>query len=157
MSAVRVLLPPPIGAVIGVAVLWLVAAVLSSPPGFWSVAGLSAFGAVAGTLLVAWSQGRLRAWIRVSEAGVEMAARGAGVLVAWDEIASARVRRSGLFAVLEVEPRDLYALRVAQPSRDLPRVRQRDGRAVLVMDAGFFRPGPVELTRALAAAQPTQQ
>ncbi|WP_143235155.1 hypothetical protein [Paractinoplanes atraurantiacus] len=59
--------------------------------------------------------------------------------------------------MLEVEPRDLYALRVAEPNRDLPRVRHRDGRPVLVMDAGFFRPGPDELAQALAGVQQTQQ
>ncbi|XVV15955.1 hypothetical protein ACQP2X_16865 [Actinoplanes sp. CA-131856] len=46
---------------------------------------------------------------------------------------------------------------MAEPSRDLPRIRYRGGRAVLTMDAGFFHPGPAELAAALAAAQPTQQ
>jgi hypothetical protein len=61
------------------------------------------------------------------------------------------VRRAGLLTVLEIVPRDLYALHVDLPSRDLSPIRYVDGQAVLTIEIGYLRPYPnrlrAELTR----------
>ncbi|GIM98256.1 hypothetical protein Ato02nite_100490 [Paractinoplanes toevensis] len=67
------------------------------------------------------------------------------MVIGWADITSARVRRRGPLATLEITPRDLYGLRVDLPSRDLPRIRYRNGRPVLIIDIGIFNPGPATL------------
>ncbi|MGK5685293.1 hypothetical protein [Actinoplanes sp. URMC 104] len=148
------LLAPPLAAAAGVATLrLLLAAVTGRGPQWADLAGSvgpAALGAFLGCAVVAAAKGWHRGRVTVSDAGLLLAAaRSRGVLIGWDDVVAARVRRRGLLAVLEVVPRDLHALRAELPSRDLPRIRQAGGRPVLSMDVGFLRPGPAELRAAL--------
>nr|BFE74965.1 hypothetical protein GCM10020092_082660 [Actinoplanes digitatis] len=102
----------------------------------------------------AWQQRGRPTWIRVSGLGIELAQRGDPVFVPWSQIAEARVRRRWVFAVLEITPADLYAVRSALPSRDLPGILYRRGVAMFRVEVGTIRPGLSELRVTLARHHP---
>lgn len=82
-------------------------------------------------LVAVWQLGRRRTWVRFSSGGMEPAAHGGDpVLLDWSEIVSARVRRRWLWAILEVVPVDLDAVRSVDPGRDLPQMREAGRRRV---------------------------
>jgi len=110
-----------------------------------SVLAIAAAGATIGAAINIWRMRRNPIWIRVSAAGIELAPRGRPVLLPFDNIDVARVRRRGLLARLEVTPKDLYAIRTELPSRDLPLIRYKRDRAILTMEIGLLRPGPRRL------------
>jgi hypothetical protein len=99
--------------------------------------------------VTAWQHRGRPTWIRVSGLGIELAQRGDPVFVGWSQITAARVRHRWIFAVLEVTPADLYAVRTALPSRDLPAIRYRRGVAVFRVEVGAIRPGRSALRAAL--------
>jgi hypothetical protein len=102
----------------------------------------------------AWRDHRRPTWIRVSGLGIELARRGDPVFVPWSQIRSVRVHRRWIFAVFEVAPVDLDAVRSVLPSRDLPSIRYRRGVAMFRVEVGTIRPGRSALRAALARHQP---
>ncbi|GAB1644313.1 hypothetical protein [Krasilnikovia sp. MM14-A1259] len=147
------LFTPPLLAMTMYVMLWPPLAVLSGLSVRWAdlaqTAGSCGLGVLIVNAAVGRQRGRYWSWFRISDAGIEIGARRAGVFIDWEDILSAQVRRPGLLAVLEIVPRNLYALRVELPSRDLPRIRYSGGQPVLTVDAGYFRPGLDELRAAL--------
>jgi len=111
-------------------------------------------GTLAGYSVRAWRDHRRPTWIRVSGLGIELAQGGDPVFVPWSQIRSVRVRRRWIFALLEVTPADPYAVRSAQPGRDLPNIRHRRGVAMFRVEVGTIRPGLSALRAALARHQP---
>jgi hypothetical protein len=112
-------------------------------------------GAVVGFCVAAWLQRDRPTWIRVSDLGIELAQRGDPVFIAWSQIAVARVRRRWIFAVLEVRPADLCAVKCVLPSPYLPRIRYKRGIASFRIDVGAVRPGLRALRAALLRYRPT--
>lgn len=106
-------------------------------------------GAMIGFGAAAWQHRGRPTWVRVSGLGIELAQRGDPVFIGWSQITAARVRRRWIFAVLEVTPADLYVVRSALPSRDLPTIRYRRGVAVFRVDVGAIRPSRSALRAAL--------
>ncbi|WIM99814.1 hypothetical protein ACTOB_003479 [Actinoplanes oblitus] len=94
-------------------------------------------------------QRRRPTWIRVSSLGIELAQRGDPVFVPWSSITAARVRRRWIFAVLEVIPADLHAVKAVLPSPYLPRVWYKRGVAMFRIEVGMIRPGLRDLRAAL--------
>ena len=111
-------------------------------------------GTLVGYGVVAWRDHRRPTWVRVSGPGIELAQHGDPVFVPWSRIRSARVRHGWIFAVLEVTPVDLYAVRSVAPSRDLPSIRYRRGVAMFRVGIGAIRPGLSAFRAALARHQP---
>jgi len=111
-------------------------------------------GAVVGFGLSAWQRRRRPTWVRVSGLGLELAQHGDPVFIAWSQITAAQVRRRWIFAVLEVTPADLYAVKSALPSRDLPRIRYARGVPKFSIEVGTIRPGLPALRAALARHHP---
>jgi hypothetical protein len=111
-------------------------------------------GMLAGYGVTAWQQRGRPTWVRVSSLGIELAQNGDPVFIAWSQITAARVRRRWIFAILEVAPVDLYAVRSALPSRDLPRIRYSRGVPMFRIEVYAFRPGLPALRAALAQHQP---
>lgn len=106
-------------------------------------------GAVAGTQLA-----RRRLWVSVSAAGLEIAQRGVPILIEWDNVASASVRRWGLFAVLEVAPVDLRRVRQLRPGADVPPVQRLAGGLGFRIEVGTLWPIPSVLRAALTRHAP---
>src|SRR5919112_5423997 len=63
-------------------------------------------------------------WVRVSDAGVELATGGAPVFIEWANVATASMHRRGVFAVLDVIPITLQRVTTTAPGRTVPRVRR---------------------------------
>jgi hypothetical protein len=97
---------------------------------------------------------RRRLWVSVSAAGLEIAQRGVPILVEWDNVASASVRRRGLFAVLEVTPVDLRRVRRLGPGADLPQVQRLAGGLGFRIEVGTLWPIPGVLRAALTRHAP---
>ncbi|MET8152550.1 hypothetical protein ACIBSW_16215 [Actinoplanes sp. NPDC049668] len=112
------------------------------------VGALTFFGATA------WRQRGRPTWIRVSGLGIELAQCGDPVFVPWSQITAAGVRGRWIFSALEITPADLYAVRSALPSRDLPAIRYRRGVAMFRVDVGAIRPGRSELRLTLDRHRP---
>ncbi|MFE9207211.1 hypothetical protein [Micromonospora sp. NPDC007230] len=89
-------------------------------------------------------------WIRISSAAVELARSGRPVVLSWEAIESATIRRSGPFAVLQVALRpDAVA-----PPAPAQRPRQRRGRRIYTVDVGLMQPGVQALRAELARHLP---
>ena len=101
-------------------------------------------GAVAGS----WHAQRRR-WVSVSAAGIELARHGVPVFIEWSNVASARVRRWGLFAVLEVVPVDLHLVRSLAPGPQVPAVQRLADGPGFRLEAGNLWPTPRALRAAL--------
>ncbi|MEU7903481.1 hypothetical protein [Actinoplanes sp. NPDC049118] len=114
-------------------------------------------GAMIGCGGAAWQQRGRPTWIRVSELGIELAQRGDPVFIAWPQIMAVQVRRRWIFAVLEVTPADLYAVRSALPSRDLPAIRYRRGVAMFRIEIGMIQPGRSALRAAIGERHPANR
>lgn len=99
----------------------------------------------------AWQIRRRRTWVRISSGGIELAADGGDpILIDWSEIICARIRRRGLWAVLDVVPTDPDTVRSTNPHRDLPRMRDTPDGTAFTVPAGGLRPRPAALRTALA-------
>jgi len=85
-------------------------------------------------------------WIRVSGPALELARRGRPVVLSWEIVESATIRRRGPFAVLHV------ALRpgVVAPPAPAQRPRLRRGRLTYTVDVGLLQPGVQFLRSELA-------
>jgi hypothetical protein len=147
-----------VAAVAGVVGLWVLLTVIVGKDMAWQglveTASAAAVGALIGTAAGIWRRRGRPVWIRISSAGIEMAPQGQAVLISWDNIVTARVRRRGLLAAVDVVPADLDAVRAASAGRDLPRVRHLAGRTALSMGVGLLRPGPAALRAELRRRLP---
>lgn len=91
-----------------------------------------------------------REWVRMSSAAVELARNGRPVVLSWEAIESATIRRPGPFAVLQVALRpDAVA-----PPAPAQRPRQRRGRRIYIVDVGLMQPGVQPLRAELARHLP---
>ncbi len=105
----------------------------------------------AGAGFFAWQIWRRRSWVRISSGGVELAADGGDpILLDWSEIISARIRRRGLWAVLDVVPADPDTVHSTDSHRDLPRMRDTADGTAFTVQVGVLQPGPTALRTALA-------
>ncbi|RZU54474.1 hypothetical protein EV385_6425 [Krasilnikovia cinnamomea] len=89
-------------------------------------------------------------WVRVCDAGIELAQGGVPIFVAWDNVASAVVRHRGLFAVLDVVPVALDQVSTSAPQGNVPPVQLLPQGAGFRVDVGELCPGPRALRRVLA-------
>lgn len=110
------------------------------------VQGLVIGGLVAGAFAFS-ARSSLRTWVRVSSAGLELAAQGSDpVWLAWSDIEHVVVRRSGPRIVLEVTPVDEDRVHPVEDSATgWPAM---DGRA-FIADLTQLWPGPRKLRREL--------
>ncbi|WP_229075673.1 hypothetical protein [Actinoplanes sp. DH11] len=87
----------------------------------WWVTTLQAVavGAGAAGIYTVSARAALPTWVRVSEAGVELAAQDSDpVLVEWKDVAAVVIRRAGLRTILEVVPGDLDTVHQVQDTAD---------------------------------------
>jgi hypothetical protein len=94
----------------------------------------------------------LSTWIRVSDGGLEMAAQGSDpIWLAWPDIASAVVRRTGLRTLLEVTPVDLDSVHPVQgEGPGWPTMTETGSGTAFTADLTQVWPGPRALRRELA-------
>lgn len=111
----------------------------------WDLAPFVAGPALAGmTSAVVASRWR---WVSVSAAGIELGQRGAPIFIEWSNVASAEVRRWGMFAVLEVRPVDPHLVRSLTPRPQVPPLRRLAGGPGFRLDVGDLWPTPHALRR----------
>jgi hypothetical protein len=102
------------------------------------------------------SRAALTTWVRVSTGGLELAAQGSDpVLLAWEDVATVVVRRTGPRTVLDVTPVDLDRVHpVAGEGSGWPTLRDTDEGATFTADLTQVWPGPRALRRELARHRP---
>jgi hypothetical protein len=101
----------------------------------------------------AWSaRAALNTWVRVSAAGLELAAQGSDpILLAWEDIESVVVRRVGLRTVLDVTPVELDRVHPVQgEGPGWPAMEVTDHGEAFMADLSELWPGPRKLRRELA-------
>ena len=101
----------------------------------------------------AWSsRAALTTWVRVSAAGLELAAQGSDpIMLAWADIDSVVVRRVGLRTVLDVTPVDLDRVHpVPGDGPGWPAMEITDDGEAFMADLSELWPGPRKLRRELA-------
>jgi hypothetical protein len=101
----------------------------------------------------AWSaRAALNTWVRVSAAGLELAAQGSDpILLAWADIDSVVVRRVGLRTVLDVTPVDLDRVHPVQgEGPGWPAMEVTDDGEAFMADLSELWPGPRKLRRELS-------
>ncbi|GAB1640635.1 hypothetical protein [Krasilnikovia sp. MM14-A1259] len=81
-------------------------------------------------------------WVRICDAGIELAQGGVPIFIAWENVASAVVRHRGLFAVLDVVPVTLDRVAAVAPHGSVPAVRELPHGAGFRVDVGELLPGP---------------
>lgn len=128
--------------------------VLGDPVGPWWPTVLQAIlvsTTVAGLYLVT-ARSTLATWVRVSDAGIEVAAQGSDpVLLAWRDVAAAGIHRSGLRTVLEVTPVDLDRVHPVQDEgTGWPPLAETPAGPAFTADLTQVWPGPRALRRELA-------
>jgi hypothetical protein len=117
-------------------------------------------GALAAGAYAASARAALTTWVRISSAGLELAAQGSDpILLTWPDIATVRVRRTGLRTVLDVTPVDLDRVHpVAGGGPGWPALRDTKGGPTFTADLSQVWPGPRALRRQLARrVQPPRQ
>jgi hypothetical protein len=120
---------------------------------WWStVAQAVVIGAVAAGAYAASARSALTTWVRVSAGGLELAAQGSDpVLLAWADVASVEVRRTGLRTVLDVTPVDLDTVHPVQgEGSGWPALRDSPRGVTFTADLTQVWPGPRALRRELA-------
>ncbi|MFI7599174.1 hypothetical protein [Actinoplanes sp. NPDC049681] len=98
----------------------------------------------------AWRNRRRPVWVRISNAGIELAQGGVPVFIGWANVASVSVHRWGVFAVLDVVPVALHEVTTSAPGGLVPRVRQLSGGVGFRVEAGELFPRPARLRRELS-------
>jgi hypothetical protein len=106
---------------------------------------------VAGTIGLS-ARSSLSTWVRVSRAGLELAAQGSDpVLLSWADIAHVTVRREGARTVLEVIPVDLDSVHpVDATGPGWPAMTETPHGTGFTADLSQLWPGPRALRRELA-------
>jgi hypothetical protein len=94
----------------------------------------------------------LTTWVRISAGGLELAAQGSDpVLLAWSDIATVMIRRTGLHTVLEVTPVDLDRVHPVQgEGPGWPAMTETESGTSFTADLTQVWPGPRALRRELA-------
>jgi hypothetical protein len=132
----------------------LVALVAGGGGDSWSSTVLQAIviGAVVSGAYAYSCRAALDTWVRVSAAGLEMAAQGSDpILLAWADIESVVVRRVGLRTVLDVTPVDLDRVHPVQgEGPGWPAMEVTDHGEAFAADLSELWPGPRKLRRELA-------
>jgi hypothetical protein len=105
----------------------------------------------AGTVTLS-ARSSLTTWVRVSRAGLELAAQGSDpVLLAWPDIRHVVVRRAGLRTVLEVTPVDLDRVHpVDAEGPGWPAMTETADGTAFTADLTQIWPGPRALRRELS-------
>ncbi|MFF5077101.1 hypothetical protein ACFY36_08615 [Actinoplanes sp. NPDC000266] len=118
------------------------------------VAGLPLLMVLAGSLHTArrWQQNP--EWVRVSDAGIELANGTAPVFIAWANVATAEVHRPALTAVLDVIPIDPSQVTSPAPHGTVPALHQLPAGPGFRVQVGHLLPGPAALRRALSQHAP---
>jgi hypothetical protein len=138
-----------------VAVSPLVALIVGDTGPSWGSTVLQAvvIGAVVAGVYAYSSRAALDTWVRVSAAGLELAAQGSDpILLDWPDIASVVVRRVGLRTILDVTPVDMDSVHPVQdegPGWPALEVTD-DGQVAFAADLSELWPGPRRLRRELA-------
>jgi hypothetical protein len=107
---------------------------------------------VAGVLAFT-ARASLRTWVRVSDGGLEVAAQGSDpIWLAWADIATVVVRRTGVRTVLEVTPVDLDSVHPVQggEGQGWPTMTETGIGTAFTADLTQLWPGPRALRRELA-------
>jgi hypothetical protein len=120
---------------------------------WWStLAQAVVIGALAAGAYEFSARSALTTWVRVSAGGLELAAQGSDpVLLAWTDIASVVVRRTGLRTVLDVTPVDLDTVHPVQgEGPGWPALRDTPEGVTFTADLTQVWPGPRALRRELA-------
>jgi len=109
-------------------------------------------GAIVAGACAVGARSSLTTWVRISDAGVEMAAQGSDpIWLAWPDIATAVVRRSGVRTVLEITPVDLESVHPVQDAgAGWPPLTETVRGTAFVADLTQVWPGPRALRRELA-------
>ena len=122
-----------------------------------TVAEAVVIGAVVAAAYAWSSRAALTTWVRVSAAGLELAAQGSDpIMLAWADIDSVVVRRVGLRTVLDVTPVDLDRVHPVQVDPVLgegpgwPAMEVTDEGVAFAADLSELWPGPRKLRRELA-------
>ena len=133
----------------------LVALIVAGGGTSWSSTALQAvvIGAVAAGAYAYSSRAALDTWVRVSAAGLELAAQGSDpILLAWSDIDSVVVRRVGLRTVLDVTPIDFDRVHPVQGAGPgWPAVETTEAGVAFAADLSELWPGPRRLRRELAS------
>ncbi|MEU8814536.1 hypothetical protein [Actinoplanes sp. NPDC048796] len=120
---------------------------------WWHTAFQAGVVAVFGAACFAYStRGSLKTWVRVSSGGLELAAQDSDpILLAWEDIASVKVRRERLRNVLDVTPVDLDSVHPVQGQRvGWPALAETPNGTAFTADLSEIWPGPRRLRRELA-------
>jgi hypothetical protein len=109
-------------------------------------------GVLLGAAFALFARSSLTTWVRVSAAGLELAAQGSDpVLLAWPDIENVVVRRSLTRTVLEVTPVDLDRVHpVDAEGPGWPAMTETDSGTAFTADLTEIWPGPRALRRELA-------
>jgi len=109
-------------------------------------------GAVAAAAYAWSSRAALNTWVRVSAAGLELAAQGSDpILLAWADIDSVEVRRVGLRTLLDVTPVDLDRVHPVQDEGPgWPAMEVTESGVAFAADLSELWPGPRKLRRELS-------
>lgn len=119
---------------------------------WWStVTQAAVLGALVAGAYTFCSRAALTTWVRISAGGLELAAQGSDpVLLSWDDIATAGIRRAGLRTLLEVTPVDLDRVHpVAGEGPGWPTMRDSENGPTFTADLSQVWPGPRALRREL--------
>ncbi|WP_306204296.1 hypothetical protein [Actinoplanes sp. RD1] len=138
-----------------VAVSPLVAWLLGAPAESWWETVLEglAIAVITSGIYGVTARSSLRTWVRSSSAGLELAAQGSDpVLLAWQDIDHAVIRRDGFRMVLDVTPVDLDRVHpVSEEDEGWPALLQEpDGSTAFTADLTQVWPGPRALRRELS-------
>jgi hypothetical protein len=129
-----------------------VVALITSGSGGSTVAQAVVIGGAVAAVYAWSSRAALNTWVRVSAAGLELAAQGSDpILLAWADIDSVVVRRVGLRTVLDVTPVDLDRVHPVQgEGPGWPAMEVTDTGVAFAADLSELWPGPRKLRRELA-------
>jgi hypothetical protein len=120
---------------------------------WWSTLSQAAVvGAAVGGGYAFSARAALTTWVRVSAGGLELAAQGSDpVLLAWSDIATVVIRRTGMRTVLDVTPVDLDRVHPVQgEGPGWPAMTETDTGPAFTADLTQVWPGPRVLRRELA-------
>jgi hypothetical protein len=137
-----------------VAVSPLVALIVGGTGTSWGSTALQAvvIGALVAGAYAYSSRAALETWVRISEAGLELAAQGSDpILLAWSDIDRVVVRRVGLRTMLDVTPVDFDRVHPVQgEGPGWPAVEATDAGVAFAADLSELWPGPRRLRQELA-------
>jgi hypothetical protein len=140
---------------LSVAVVWITLGLILDywPTPDWDdlyFLGMPALATLGGGMRTVSLWRRHPAWVRVSDAGVELAAGGAPIFIAWANVATAAVHRPGLFAVLDIIPVNAAQVTTTGPYATVPPIRRLSDGAGFRVQVGHLLPGPRALRRAFS-------